>query len=301
MEATVKKQDGNDANAVKIGSKRNRDNNTTSPSAKLKFELDKTQLPLVSRKGNYHQAIKTREEWLVHNDWNSVTTDTRKLPANVKYMVVDVETHDWKEDPHPPEGRIVEIAWKLYDEESCIESKQYLIKPHGYNEISQKATSIHGITTERAISQGSHANLVFDEFTATLKTLPRDGFVIAHSMPHDNSILMHNLNQEQGMVWKNAPKCDTHEPALLTHVPHKAGYKYTAHSRPYGMKLAELHSLICTEHKPCMDFAHMAGADVEMTWNIFQFYKRKVKSHEELKWPIIRRGLVTKHKEYSTG
>ena len=116
---------------------------------------------------------------------------------------------------------------------------------------------------------------VFDEFTTTLKTLPRDGFVIAHSMPHENSIFMHNLDQGQRLVWKNAPKCDTHEPALLTYVPENEGYK---------------------KPRNCKGFGHMAGADVEMTWDIFQFYKRKVKSPNELKWPIICRGLMTKHK-----
>jgi hypothetical protein len=272
----------------------------SSPSAKrTKLEYERPNCPLVSVKGNYHRAIKAREEWqkLHKNDRDTVTITTgcRKSP---KYMVVDVETHDWQEDPHPPDGRIVEIAWNLYDEQGYIESRQYIVKPHGYEEIAQKATSIHGITTQFAKTHGKDAKEVFDEFTTTLKTLPRDGFVIAHSMPHENSIFMHNLDQGQRLVWKNAPKCDTHEPALLTYVPENEGYKYSARSRPYGMKLAELHGLVCTNHKPrnCKGFGHMAGADVEMTWDIFQFYKRKVKSPNELKWPIICRGLMTKHK-----
>ena len=213
MEATVKKQDqdGDGTNAVKIGSgsKRNGDTNNkmTRPRAKLKFGLDKTRLPLVSGKGNdYHRAIKTREEWLIHNDWNSVTTDTRKLPANVKYMVVDVETHDWKEGTDVRDGRIVEIAWGLFsDEGNCLESKQYLLKPHGYKEIARKATAVHGITTECAISHGSDANLVFDEFTSVIRAIPRHGFVIAYNMFHEDQIFMCNLTQEQTIVWNKPP------------------------------------------------------------------------------------------------
>jgi len=45
----------------------------------------------------------------------------------IKYIVVDVETHDWK-DGGPRNGRIVEIAWMLFDRDmKCIESKQYRV------------------------------------------------------------------------------------------------------------------------------------------------------------------------------
>jgi len=294
MEATVKKQDqdGDGTNAVKIGSgsKRNGDTNNkmTRPRAKLKFGLDKTRLPLVSGKGNdYHRAIKTREEWLIHNDWNSVTTDTRKLPANVKYMVVDVETHDWKEGTDVRDGRIVEIAWGLFsDEGNCLESKQYLLKPHGYKEIARKATAVHGITTECAISHGSDANLVFDEFTSVLKAIPRHGFVIAYNMFHEDQIFMCNLTQEQTIVWNNAPKCDTYPMVLWKYLPPQASKKYMKQTRrDHGMNLTELHNIIQTERKSCNKFAHTAIADVEMTWDIFRYYSKPDRaSHNELKW-----------------
>ena len=59
----------------------------------------------------------------------------------------------------------------------CLESKQYLLKPHGYDRIAQKATACHGITTERAVDDGVDAQHVFDEFTAILNKLPSNGFV----------------------------------------------------------------------------------------------------------------------------
>jgi len=311
MEATVKKQDqdGDGTNAVKIGSgsKRNGDTNNkmTRPRAKLKFGLDKTRLPLVSGKGNYCKAVGARERWQRDNQWDSVTTGARKLPADIKYMVVDVETHDWRKES-VPDGRIVEIAWKIFNlEESCVESKQYLLKPHGYNEIARKATEVHGITTECAISHGSDANVVFDEFTAILNVIPRDGFVIAYRMFHEDQIFMYNLTQEQANAWRRAPKCDTYSLNLWKYLPDGAREKYTKMKkrRTFGVKLTELHNVICTTPKSYTNFAHMAFADVKMTWDIFKYYKQEidktseVNSHEELEWKQNKgsvRGLKTR-------
>jgi len=79
-------------------------------------------------------AVKKREKWLHDgNKWDVIVPD-RKIPGNVKYMVVDIETHDWTHrDPLLASGCIVEIAWnwKLFsDTGDCLESKQCLIKPY---------------------------------------------------------------------------------------------------------------------------------------------------------------------------
>jgi len=99
-------------------------------------------------------AVTKREKWLCDgNKWDDIVPD-RELPCNVMYMVVDIETHDWK-DGGPRSGRIVEMAWMVFDcDMKCLESKQYLLKPHGYDRIAQKATACHGITTERAVDDG---------------------------------------------------------------------------------------------------------------------------------------------------
>ena len=83
---------------------------TSLPSAKrtkLQYECPTRALVSVSGKGNYRRAIKAREEWLIHNGWSSVTTgaSATKLPDHIKYMVVDVETHNWKEGTNVPNKR----------------------------------------------------------------------------------------------------------------------------------------------------------------------------------------------------
>ena len=154
-------------------------------------------------------AIKKREEWMSDdNKWDTVTPG-RVPPTGIKYMVVDVETHDWK-DGGSRDGRIVEIAWMVFDRDmKCLESKQYLLKPHGYDKIAQKATSVHGITTECAVENGVESDLVFNEFAAIVSQLPDNGSVIAHCMGHEDSIFKCNLNKEQQVQWGDAPKCDT--------------------------------------------------------------------------------------------
>ena len=51
------------------------------------------------------------------------------------------------------------------------------------------------------------------------------------------------------------------------------------------MQLTELHGIVCTGPKSCAsaDFAHMADADVAMTWDIFKYYKQKIENPERSK------------------
>lgn len=206
-------------------------------------------------------------------------------------MVVDVETHDWKEGNGLRDGRIVEIAWMVFDRDmKCLESRQYLLKPYGYDKIARKATAVHGITTEHAVENGVESDLVFNEFTAILNQLPNDGFVIAHNMEHEDSIFKCNLNEEQQVLWGHAPKCDTWDIKLLKFMPeealakYKGGRKSKLQWRDLGLGLSELHYNISPEtHTSHATFAHYACTDVDMTWEIFRYYKEHA-TVEELTW-----------------
>ena len=229
-------------------------------------------------------AIKKRVEWMSDgNKWDTVAPG-RVPPTGIKYMVVDVETHDWKDGGGSRDGRIVEIAWMVFDRDmKCLESKQYLLKPHGYDRIAQKATAVHGITTERAVADGVDAQHVFDEFTAILNKLPSNGFVIAHNMEHEDPIFKCNLNEEQQVLWRDAPKCDTWNIKLLKYLPSSAREKYK--TRNIGVALMELYSVVCPiEDNDSVQFSHMALEDVKKTWSIFLYYITNVKSYNELQW-----------------
>jgi len=226
-------------------------------------------------------AVTKREKWLRDgNKWNDIMP-SRDIPTNIKYIVVDVETHDWK-DGGPRNGRIVEIAWMVFDcDMKCIESKQYLLKPHGYDKIAQKATAVHGITTERAVEYGVDSHLVFDEFIAIVKQLPNNGFVIAHNMEHEDSIFKCNLNKEQQVLWNDAPKCDTWNIKLLKYLPSEVREKYK--TRTLGINLVELYSVVHPKDND-IQFSHTALVDVKMTWAVFLYYMTNVKSYNELQW-----------------
>ena len=229
-------------------------------------------------------AIKKRVEWMSDgNKWDTVAPG-RVPPTGIKYMVVDVETHDWKDGGGSRDGRIVEIAWMVFDRDmKCLESKQYLLKPHGYDKIAQKATAYHGITTECAVGNGVDSDLVFKEFAAIVSQLPDDGSVIAHNMEHENSIFKCNLNKEQQNLWSDAPKCDTWNIKLLKYLPNSARGKYK--TRNLGVALMELYSVVCPiKDEDSVQFWHMALEDVKKTWSIFLYYITNVTSYNELQW-----------------
>ena len=239
-------------------------------------------------------AVKKREKWLHDgNKWDVIVPD-RKIPGNVKYMVVDIETHDWlpdhlvkDEDKDNDElrygtGRVVEIAWKLFSgKDDCLESKQYLIKPYGtYKNIVKKATKVHGITTEYASKHGVDVDTVLSEFIDIGKNIPNDGFVVAHNMAHEHTVLTNSFNPNQRIVWNAVPKSDTHSVPLLKFLPEQVLIKYYGGSnlqwRKWGLALSELHRNISPDpeaHTLLADNAHFACTDVDMTWEIFQYYK----------------------------
>ena len=87
-----------------------------------------------------------------------------------------------------------------------IESKQYLLKPHGYKEISNKAVDV-GITIKHAIEHGSDARCLAS--LVHLKYYPkvRYGFVIAYNIEIMNSVFTSNCTKNikiRGTLSQNA-------------------------------------------------------------------------------------------------
>ena len=71
-------------------------------------------------------------------------TETTGLPKNWNAPVSDID--NWP--------RCVQIAWQIHDSlGNCIENKDFLIKPEGYN-IPYDSEKIHGISTELAEKDG---------------------------------------------------------------------------------------------------------------------------------------------------
>ena len=81
-------------------------------------------------------------------------TETTGLPKRWDAPITD--TDNWP--------RCIQIAWQLHDEwGKVIESKDYLIKPDGFD-IPYDAEKIHGISTILAEEQGVDLAFVLAEF-----------------------------------------------------------------------------------------------------------------------------------------
>jgi len=103
-------------------------------------------------------------------------TETTGLPLNPKAPIEFLD--NWP--------RLVQIAWLLYnDSEKCIGEQSYLIKPNGFI-IPKSATKIHGITTRKALSEGTDLIPVLRDFSKEIK---KSHVIIAHNMFFDEKIV----------------------------------------------------------------------------------------------------------------
>ena len=187
-------------------------------------------------------------------------------------------------------GHIVEIAWQLFsDLGECLESKQYLIKPYGtYKEIARKATAVHGITSRQAYEHGVDVKLVLDELIRMVANIPNDGFVIAHNMDHEHTVLTNIFSTDQKDLWDVVPKSDTLLVSLLKYLPSSNHHnKRSLSSVPILVKhkLKQLHKFVYQDQAAIYDYdyEHFADKDVRMTWEIFQYYQQHA-TVNELKW-----------------
>lgn len=103
-------------------------------------------------------------------------TETTGLPNNWNAPVTD--TKNWP--------RMVQLAFLLYKPDgTLLESENYIIKPEGFK-IPTEISRVHGITTERAISEGQGLSDVLSKFqTVFLKAKT----LVAHNMDFDEKIL----------------------------------------------------------------------------------------------------------------
>ena len=104
---------------------------------------------------------------------------------------------------------------------------------------------------------------------------------------------------DQRIVWNDVPKGDTHSVSLLKYLPREAKDKYKKRLRYtplVGFRLQQLHECVCPDG--VYDYAHFADTDVEMTWDIFQYYKKHA-TVEELTWakPCVQERVVNATKE----
>ena len=177
-------------------------------------------------------------------------TETTGLPKKWNAPVTDID--NWP--------RCVQLAWQVHDNlGNCIDNKDFLIKPDGYN-IPYDSEKIHGISTELAEKDGYNLLYVLKQFNEAVK---ESKFVIGHNVKFDLNIMgceFHRANLQNNLDVANILDTCYEKTALLCMIPGGRGGKYKFPT------LTELHSFLFS--KPFAE-AHNATADVEATARCF--------------------------------
>jgi len=169
-------------------------------------------------------------------------TETTGLPRSAS-----TDTEKWP--------RVVQLAWSLYDRDGNRESRNcFIIYPTDFA-IPMDSARIHGITTERAKTEGVSLHKVLPQFNDDVE---RATTIIAHNLDFDLPIV--NTEFTRCRLETNLKKKHTvctmkpREIVSWCKIPAKSGrgYKWPT--------LTELHLQLFQEE---FTGSHNAGADVE--------------------------------------
>jgi DNA polymerase III epsilon subunit-like protein len=183
-------------------------------------------------------------------------TETNGLPINYKAPLSELD--NWP--------RLVQLAWIFFDSSgNKIARNNHIILPVGFT-ISSESASVHGITTERAISEGVELMEVLNEFQSFCA---QASTLVAHNMRFDEKILGAEYLRKKlpNPLEPLNKRCTMLESTDFVAIKNAHGYKWPT--------LKELHIKLFGSD---FDGAHNAAADVEATARCF--------------WELKRRGLI---------
>jgi len=216
---------------------------------------------------------------------------------------IDIETHDWIEEPNKkgryglfgcytlttPEElefkRIVQIGWvigALSEQVDFQVAKERNVRPDGFR-ISKKATKIHGLSHERAIREGVPLVDVLEELMGDVAAAyKRGGRVISHHLHHDAMIIMREFEragmQDMADAWVQIAKqgvC-TMDPGIGQWVFQCTAPLGSAQACDNGgkaqprendkrtLKLKEMVDWLVPGNRELKQRAHTAGADAKL-------------------------------------
>ena len=148
--------------------------------------------------------------------------------------------------------RLVSISWVLFrSPDQMFGQQHHIIRPEGFV-IPGEATAIHGITTERARSEGKPLRLVLTELLQDVEA-HRPEILVAHNIAFDRPLILAELSRS-GIATglEEMPTCCTMTSATdYCAIPGARGYKWP--------KLDELYRKLFNADYP---HAHDAAADV---------------------------------------
>jgi DNA polymerase-3 subunit epsilon len=180
-------------------------------------------------------------------------TETTGIPRNYKAPVTDL--NNWP--------RVVQLAWLVYSQdESLVSSHNYIIRPDGFT-IPPDSARVHGITQERALTEGVKLTEALEAFRDTAGAA---GLFVAHNMSFDENILgAEFLRMKMEIPFAKKRKfCTMLSTVDHCRIPGKYGFKWP--------RLDELHENLFGTG---FDEAHNALADIEATAKCFFEIKKR--------------------------
>jgi DNA polymerase-3 subunit alpha len=186
-------------------------------------------------------------------------TETTGLPRDYNAAITDLD--NWP--------RMVQIAWQLHDKTGkLLNNDSIIIKPENYT-IPFNAIQIHGITNERALTEGKQLKLVLEQF---ILMIDQCNYLCGHNIGFDINIIGAELLR-CGLpnVFNEKLIIDTKNDATTNFcaLPGGRGGKYK------WPTLTELYSKLFNAP---FDEAHNAAFDVQATSRVF--------------FEIIKRGIT---------
>jgi DNA polymerase III epsilon subunit-like protein len=183
-------------------------------------------------------------------------TETTGLPKNWNASVEELD--NWP--------RLVQIAWLVYNQdERKTEEKEHIIKPEGFL-IPAQSTSVHGITTEKALKEGDSLHEVLAEFA---DAIDQADFLIAHNMSFDEKIVGAEFLRSgmKSRLFEKERICTMISSIDFCRIPSQSGQGYK------WPKLSELHVTLFGKD---FDGAHDAFVDTTACAEcFFELRKRK--------------------------
>lgn len=164
----------------------------------------------------------------------------------------------------PEEARLVTSSLVLIDG-ADIDAREWLINPG--IEIPEQATAIHGVTTERAVTEGDPAARACDEIAAALYAVWERGLpVVIYNANYDCTVLDRELRRYHDVGF------EIRGPIVDPYVIDKALDRYRRGSRTlsaavahYGVSLTDAHSSL----GDCLGAARVA-------WRLAQRWPREM-------------------------
>lgn len=191
-------------------------------------------------------------------------TETTGLPRNYNAPLSDSD--NWP--------RVVQIAWQLHDVKgNLISANSIIVKPVGFT-IPFNAAQVHGITTERALTEGNDLQTVMNEFVEAVK---QTKYLCGHNIEFDLSIIgAEFIRLGMSDYFADKPVIDTKNDDVTEFcaIPGGRGGKYK------WPKLEELYTKLFNEG---FEAAHNAAFDVQATTKaFFELLKRGILKVSEL-------------------